>query len=317
MNEPSANDIEVSRGKVDRLENWSMAAGLIVFLGLAIEIAEARELVERWPLLKFAWGDVVGAALVALGVLGEVIFSRRIAVVSRNVEQEAETAVSAARLDAAEALRAAAESNQIAEHERLERVRLEAELSPRFFKNQDKSIERLRAFKGTKVILSYPLDLECHQTAEQIAFVLDGAGWLLTARVNADTGPLLTRGVIVDGPVALPLPKEFGPQPQAAGSVLVEELNNTGIDADFPPGIPGQRPEIFVHVGMKASPYEKLMHKRAIALRQSVMEGVAAGTPPDMEPLIRAMLDKLATLGPGGAHGNRLILPRTPSESSA
>jgi len=278
----------------DWLEIGITLAGVVVVLGLFVEygpdIATHR--------LSFA--AIVGSAMVTGGVFAEVLLGIFINRKAKRDEARNAALLTESRERAADALKTAAESNRVAEQLRLERAKLEADLSPRFFKNQHHAIEHLKAFQGTTAVLEYPPDLECHQTAEQIAFVLTQAGWTLTPRPNPILNPIAARGVTVDGPMGFSAP--------AAGSALVEELNQTGIDASFPPGIPGRRPEVLIIVGMKLSPREKAVHANIAAMHQAVLDALKEAGEPDLEPFQRALLDGVTVLGPG-AHGCRLQLP--------
>jgi hypothetical protein len=220
----------------------------------------------------------------------------------KNLGTDAVARAKEADVRIAGAQQAAAEANLRAEQERLERIKLEEALSPRLFRAQEEAIEKLRAFSGTAVTLEYFADPECKRTAEQIAWVLNPAGWLITSRANPDPSPLFREGVIVGriaeggGVVPVSDPKFFGP---SAGAALIDELNKTGIDATTSLGFGPGGPSVFVHVAVKPSPEQKKIMKHIADIEKSVLQKKDPTVP--MDALKKA-------LGRGQT-GNRLILP--------
>lgn len=98
----------------------------------------------------------------------------------------------------------AEEARQIAERERLERVKLEAQVAPRrLSREQEMSItSSLKHFSGRSVtVVSYSLDVEGGVLATQIISTLQGAGILVEEKIAglAVGGPFWT-GVILKGP---------------------------------------------------------------------------------------------------------------------
>ncbi|UVT19644.1 MAG: hypothetical protein H8K03_17915 [Nitrospira sp.] len=98
----------------------------------------------------------------------------------------------------------AEEAKQIAEQERLERVKLEAQVAPRRLdREQEKTIiNSLSRFRGRSVaVVSYSLDVEGGVLAMQIISILRGAGILVEDSVAGllTTGSFWT-GVILRGP---------------------------------------------------------------------------------------------------------------------
>ena len=202
----------------------------------------------------------------------------------------------------------AAEANLRAEQERLERIKLEEDLSPRLFKAQQEAIERLGAFRGTAVVLEYLLDPEFERTAEQIAFVLNEAGWAITPRPNSDPNPLFREGVIVGGVAeggvgVVPVldAKLFGP---SAGTALIDELNRTGIDATTSLGFGRGERSVFVHVGVKPSPEQKKIMKHIAEIEKKIVESVSNRRTPDLTDLVEALQKDVRP----GTTGGRFIL---------
>ncbi len=107
---------------IDPLEGWSAVAGLIVFIGLGLEIGP-----EAWGYFV-TWyqppRELFGSALVAIGVFAEVAIGIFIARSSKREQIKSEAAISAANERAAKAEQLAAEAN-------LARVKLEQRMKPR------------------------------------------------------------------------------------------------------------------------------------------------------------------------------------------
>ncbi|MBK8278149.1 MAG: hypothetical protein IPK92_20610 [Nitrospira sp.] len=98
----------------------------------------------------------------------------------------------------------AEEAKQIAERERLERVKLEAQVAPRrLSREQEKSItSSLSRFSGRNVtVVSYSLDVEGGVLATQIISVLKEAGILVEEKIaGLLVGGSFWTGVILKGP---------------------------------------------------------------------------------------------------------------------
>jgi hypothetical protein len=205
--------------------------------------------------------------------------------------------------------------------EQLARIKLEEDLSPRLFKHQEAAIERLREFRGTSIVLQYPLDPEGKRTAEQIAFVLDGAGWKILPKINTDPNPVFREGITVggtdrDGTGVSPvdtvsrfipsIPGILSPSPPSAGVVLMDELNKAGIDAHTVPGIPQKTEAVFVGVGIKPSPEERKIMKHIAEIEKRIAESIASRGVPNVSDLAEALNKDAAT---HGTSGGRFILP--------
>jgi hypothetical protein len=188
----------------------------------------------------------------------------------------------------ADALKAAGEANLRAEHEKLERIKLEEDLSPRSFSNAAEATKRLSSFRGTSVVLEYSLDLECKATAERIAFVLSEAGWTIRPHPNNDPNAVFFEGIVVgyvgkDGvgvnpvPIAVRLPFDKTPPTKTAGEILLDELNSSGMDAHSVPGIGIISEAVYVYVGFRPSPESKraLKIKRGIERRTTESFGTS------------------------------------------
>jgi hypothetical protein len=290
----------INRDKKGRSFDWMeigmVFAGMLVVVGLFL---------ESWPEIKLAINErrfpnltVTGGFIVTVGVLAEVVLGIFIT-------QRANRAQSEANERVAKAEQAAAEANQLAGQERLERIKLERELSPRWFENQHEAIERLRPFSGTEVVLMYPPDLECARTAEQIAFVFDGAGWKFDPQPLLQLNPLCEEGITIEaylGIVGRP----------SAGTALIEELNKAGFGPKRPPGIPPKEPgPIRMWVGMKPRALDGKINQHIAAMEKQMNDSVAQGKAPDLSKFREAMEEEFSNLKPG-THGGRFVLPRWP-----
>ncbi len=102
---------------------------------------------ERPSRMKL-WLEIVGAALVAVGVAGEFIVHIRAGKVETDIRDVTRQQVAIANGEASAANERAAVANRIAERERLARLQLEARLAPRSLSQgqQDNIHDRLRAF---------------------------------------------------------------------------------------------------------------------------------------------------------------------------
>jgi hypothetical protein len=255
----------------------------------------------------------IGGLFVTVGVAAEVIIGILIAKTSDRLQELANVLISEADVKAARALEAAAEANQIAERERLARLRLEADISPRLFKNQDKAIDRLRQFAGTNVTLAYSPEHESIQTAEQIAYVLKGAGWIVTPMPSDASHPYCRRdGVTVQAVLSSFLPSTFPPgvipETPQVGAALIEELHKTGIDPRQEPGTTGH---VAVYVGRRPSLLESKLLRHSFAAHKAMTARMSNHDAADeMSRLLDAELEQfLKELGPG-SHGNREGVPR-------
>jgi hypothetical protein len=213
---------------LDSLGSWLTFWTALVVVGLAVEYwHELRDLLRIRP---FDWKKLqvlIGGILITVGVAGELFVQFRaqrietdLRTTSHKVEgllnQEAEAArgeASSAKMTALQFQQAIAEANEraasataTAESEKLERVRLEAAVSPRTLgiDEQKEIAEALREFSGrTVTVSSYGMDGEGTALATEIIATLRSAG-IGVDDYRASTiisGGFLT-GVHVRGPAA-------------------------------------------------------------------------------------------------------------------
>jgi hypothetical protein len=192
-----------------------------------------------------------------------------------------------------------------AEKLRAANLELEEELSPRLFKDQDKGAKILRGYPVADVILEYLVDVECRRTAEQIAFVLDLAGWKYSPIPLSNPDRYFQDAVSIGG----------GANWQST-SAFMEVLNETGIDAGaILPGISSRdamlapASAMFIRVGMKPSPDQhRIMQKQAaVEIAQNKMGPGDFETPRSLVDARNALRNALRTRV--GVNGNRASLP--------
>lgn len=197
--EREINNLEI---RSDSLDAWLLFWIILVVAGLVVEVCvvikEHRGKTEKrtvWTLLL----ELIGPVLITVGVAGELgihVMAGHVDTALRNANKKVFALLNKEAADAqkgaAEAVKKAKEAEerarkfeasissanalaeqakQVAERERLERVKLEAQVAPRLL-----SVERQRAitaslkrFKGRNVaIVTYSLDVEAAVLASQI-----------------------------------------------------------------------------------------------------------------------------------------------------
>ena len=169
------------------LEVITTLAGLIVVLGLLIESGpELRQAVETqiWPAR-----EVLGGAVITVGVFAEVALGIFIARSAKRAELKASIAIAEADERAAKAEQAAAEAN-------LARVKIEEHLAWRTITDEQRAslVQQLSGFAGQQISISiWPETDEIATFRYFIAKVLNEAGWKWKlGRLAAP--PTLTKG---------------------------------------------------------------------------------------------------------------------------
>jgi len=197
--ERSISNLETS---LDSLEFWlTFATGLVV-LGLVLEYW--HEIPESIAALKQSWSwkplcVIAGGILITLGVAGELGVQYKASIVENKLRSESH---------AIEALlnKEAGEARQIAESERLERVKLEAIVAPRSLSlDQQRLIVSIcTRFQGHNVsVNSYGMDGEGAVLGGQIIAVLRSAGITVAdARASTVVTGGFELGIHVRGPSA-------------------------------------------------------------------------------------------------------------------
>jgi hypothetical protein len=229
MSRPHNIDRKTLGDRLGRREFWGEVFGWMVGGGLLIEYwREIRDCFVKgqlpsWPL--------IGGLLVTLGVFGEVWFSRLAQKTTEEIQERADSDVALANERAAEALKAAAEANLLAEQERTERVRMQETLARRTVsrslteRERNRIRARLQEFTGQPFIISALAD---HHDAlsEQFMFIaelrklLSDSGWI------DKKDPMLYRGITGKSV------KSFSrPESETAAQSLCDELNALSINA--------------------------------------------------------------------------------------
>lgn len=104
--------------------------------------------------------------------------ARRDAAVAQAQAAQANEGAAMANAQAAQANESAAKANEKAEAEKLERVKLEADIAPRGVGATGKTLRELGLFAGTEVTIAHPFnDVETARLALELANVLGPAKW--------------------------------------------------------------------------------------------------------------------------------------------
>jgi hypothetical protein len=279
-------DLAAKRSTADTTHKWFIASlALAAFAGFCI-LAATLQLDWKNEAVREAESRLTSLEMAKI----EADAEEKIA----DAKRESDRNIEEARNDANKKI---AVANLATEKERLERVKLEEDLSPRSFKESAEAIKRLSSFRGTTVLLEYPLDLECKATAERIAFVLNEAGWTIRPRPNNDPNAVFQEGIVVGYvgpsgtgvspvPIVVPLPFEKTPPLKSAGEILLDELNSNEMDAHSTPGVGRIGEAVYVYVGFRPSPENKRAFKINREIERRISESVGKSQHPDLTDLI-------------------------------
>jgi hypothetical protein len=218
-------------------ERWEWGfAGLVVFAVAAeLVLAIVHPPYDSW---WNRWGSAVADALIALGIIGEVLFGRMDGRYQTELRKRSNDRLAQVEFDngflqesAARANERAAEALQKAADADLARVKIEERLAHRTLSNEQFEIVvgRIKEFSGTpvSVVIRAPESIEITLAANLLIHVVSTAGWRVVTGVRIDRGPL-----VVGVPIGA-----IGAQPAKAGRALAEALREAGIAARFDRGI--------------------------------------------------------------------------------
>jgi hypothetical protein len=163
----NAADVQLE-GASSSCERWEWrCAGLVVLAVVAeIVIAWVHPLYDS-PLNR--WGATLTDAAIALGIVGEVIFSRLDARIQTELRRRSNEQLASAQADAAKA-------NKATEELRQRNLELEQAVAPRFLE-QGRSSIALKPFAGAKVLLSSVPDFEPRRFIRQLSAMFGMAEW--------------------------------------------------------------------------------------------------------------------------------------------
>ncbi|HTW68505.1 MAG TPA: hypothetical protein VME47_01340 [Acetobacteraceae bacterium] len=201
---------------VSRYHSWLEISGIVVLVVLAF--AET---------MTFVYGQRKDDLTVQQQAATDRNHQLEIARLHRETAQLARDA-EAAKAQIADAHARAAEANEKAEHERLERMKIEARLAPRSLAGErlEKFVQTMVALRGTTFgILISESTPESVRIANSVASALSAAGWTPAGTETVSQGVAL-EGILVDAE----------PEAQNAARRLVEALNTADIAATFQPG---------------------------------------------------------------------------------
>lgn len=194
-------DKEQLQARLKLLDNLSIGFGALVAVGL---IGEEFALPHSGAIVAF--GVAVEAVLTFLNVRN-----------SRKLETMQEFEIASIKRDAADA-------NQLAEQDRLARVKIEERLAPRFFAHRDRQdiIAALKPFAsaGRMVnIVKHPDDAEVSELARQLVSVLVDSGW----------NPTMLPDAPADSGIAVEVARNNSPANLEAGNALVSAFSKVGL----------------------------------------------------------------------------------------
>ena len=156
------------------------------------------------------------------------------------------------------------------EEEKRKRIQLAVSLLPRTFRDQSGAILRLQQFAGTVVAIGYLDEQEPLSVGEQVTFVLEHAGWKTYGMPLRNIWPSegvrvyvrVKAGALVPGSDPASQTKAIAEymRSERVGSLLVDELNKSGIDAKFSPGprLPNV-PDETLYISVGARPTSTLL----------------------------------------------------------
>lgn len=159
------------------------------------------------------------------------------------------------------------------EEEKRKRIQLAVSLLPRTFRDQSGAILRLQQFAGTVVAIGYLDEQEPLSVGEQVTFVLEHAGWKTYGMPLRNIWPSegvrvyvrVKAGALVPGSDPASQTKAIAEymRSERVGSLLVDELNKSGIDAKFSPGprLPNV-PDETLYISVGARPTSTLLAAR-------------------------------------------------------
>jgi hypothetical protein len=125
---------------------------------------------RMWPSLGIVSSLYNWACFIFICSLVAGVISSALIIWSSNIKEEY------LKRDLAQAGQVAAEANQKAEEEKLERIHLEAQLAPRTIEQRE-SAKELSHLKDIKVIIESLAESEPWKTAGQVAWLLNNAKW--------------------------------------------------------------------------------------------------------------------------------------------
>jgi hypothetical protein len=195
--------------RIETFENWADFAAWMVVVGVIVEAVLAAGVSDRPFVIK--WGPTASDIMVALGVAGEILFTRRARTISSELQTESNEKIAAANERAATAIQKAREAELA-----LEKFKAPGRLSPN---SQRKVTERIAPFKGQKlnVWVTDPSSTEVMGFWNDILVTLRDAEWEYAAAVPIG----LTRSV---NGLLLELDPDVSPRDRESGAVLCAAL---------------------------------------------------------------------------------------------
>lgn len=164
---PNNSDRDTLGRRLKRRESWGERFGIAVGIGLIVEYWD--DIIGCFVHWHAPPMPLLGGLLVTIGVLGEVLFSRLVVLTSEKLQDLADSEVSQAKKQAAEALERAAKAE-------LDLARLR---QPRMLHDKVVLIAHIKPFSGTKYNFeSVFQDSESVDLLIQIEGILSSSGWI-------------------------------------------------------------------------------------------------------------------------------------------
>jgi hypothetical protein len=218
-------------------ERWEIGFAILVILSVVAETVLATAHPSYDSLLAL-WGSVITDALIAIGIVGEVIFGRIDGRYQTELRKRSNDRLAQVEFDngflqesAARANERAAEALQKAAKSDLDRAKIEQRLAYRSLNDEQFGfvVDQIREFSGTPVsiVIRSPESIEITLITNLLIHVVSTAGWRVVTGGKIDRGPLV---------VGIPI-GAIGEQSEKAGRALAEALDRSGIKARFDPGV--------------------------------------------------------------------------------
>jgi len=169
-----ASDDQLEKGE-SSCERWGIGCGVLVVIAVIVEFVIAA-VHPPYDSLWEIWGSSVADALIALGIVGEVLFGMWNNRIQTELRKRSNDKLGAAEKEAAEANARAAESLKKAEEEYCARVKLEANLQPRSLNQEQWNLIRQFKDKLPSINIGYETDAETWRYACQFRDALRSAG---------------------------------------------------------------------------------------------------------------------------------------------
>jgi len=223
LSEPPQNRKASLDRAVDRLSRWLEFWTFIVAAGLIVEYAP--DIIDAFRKRHAPSLPVVGGIVITIGVVGELWIGLRSATRAIRLREVNDALIAEANERAATAEQRAAEANRAAEQERLERVKLEAKIAPRFLSREEREVlsSRIRSAQVKLVdLFLYGSTPEIVRLSRQLAEALTSANW------NVQVWNVYGNAAVAG--IAISVVDTADPNTSASAELLLTALDEAGLD---------------------------------------------------------------------------------------